>query len=87
MSEAAGGRLELEILSNQRWHLPSLLVLVRWVFGDILCVRVTSTITIDPITGRVVDQRDWVHNWLSVPFVLRVLLGLTLPLITAIIRP
>ncbi len=50
------GRLELEIMSEQRWVLPTLLVLVRWVFGDALEVRVTSVLQIDPRTGKVVAQ-------------------------------
>ncbi|KAI8471252.1 MAG: hypothetical protein J3K34DRAFT_418073 [Monoraphidium minutum] len=78
------GVLELEVMSEQRWHLPALLVLVRWVFGDVLTVRVSS---ISPATGRVVHQHDSVHNWLCVPLPLRVLLGLWLPLLTVFIKP
>lgn len=62
-------------------------MLVRWVFGNMLCVRVTTTMTVDASSGRVVHQRDAVHNWLMVPLPLRVALGLWVPLLTTVLRP
>jgi len=55
-SALSEGKIELELLSEQRWVLPSLLVLVRFVFGEALCVRVTTTLTINPHSGKVVEQ-------------------------------
>lgn len=83
----AGARLELDIASEQRWVLPTLLLLVRAVFGDVLSVRVTSTLKIDPSSGRVIAQSDHVHNWLRLPLLLRLLLGLTVPLSLALFKP
>lgn len=81
------GMLRLEMVSQQRWHLPTLLVLVRWVFGDVLSIHVTTTLTVDPDTGRLLHQQDVVNNWLTAPLVLRLLLGLSVPLATVLIKP
>jgi hypothetical protein len=81
------GCLELEISSVQRWHLPALLVPVRWVLGDALEVRVVSTLALDPASGLVVRQRDVLQGWLAAPWPIGVLLGLEVPLLSALIRP
>ncbi|GBG00139.1 hypothetical protein Rsub_12830 [Raphidocelis subcapitata] len=82
------GRLELLVFSEQRWHLPAILLLPRLVFGDELCVRVQSLLRIDPASGgKVVYQSDTVDNWLFLPAPLRLLLGLSVPLTRALLRP
>lgn len=53
---AAAGVVELLIMSEQRWVLPTLLLLVRLVFGDALTVRVSTTLRIDPRSGKVISQ-------------------------------
>lgn len=76
--------LELDIESSQRWFIPTLLPLVRMVFGAAMDVAVTSTLTFGP-GGRVRSQRDRVANWLTAPAPLRFLWGLWVPAISTLV--
>ena len=72
-------------MSEQRWYWPHIFILIRKVFGDAACVRVTSTLSLDARTGKVVAQTDVVNNWLWVPLPLRLALGLTVPFILTVL--
>lgn len=61
-------------------------VQIRWVFGDLARVRVTSTLHINS-RGVVVAQTDRVDNWMWVPLPLRLLLGLAVPAVLTVARP
>lgn len=67
-------------------HAPPPRLQIRWVFGDVTSVRVSTTLTIDR-RGLVVAQVDRVHAWLAVPLPLRVLLGLAVPALITLARP
>lgn len=52
------------MFSEQRWHLPAILLLPRLVFGDVLSVRVQTRLRIDQASGKVVYQvGGWVWVW------------------------
>jgi hypothetical protein len=79
-----GSLVQLVIQSSQSWYIPPYLVHISAVFGRVTKVNVTTTMTIDPATGKIVHEKDYVHNWYVAPLLLRFLVGCSTPLVSTL---
>ena len=80
----SGSLVQLVIQSSQSWYIPPYLVHISAVFGRVTKVKVTTTMTFDPATGKIVHEKDYVHNWYVAPLLLRFLVGCSTPLVSTL---